>query len=185
LRDAASIKAVVLGWKAPWKPQVDTSLLVAWVRSIRQDRATAVPIASAMTREQLNHIVALAGTGDETTRYNATELLSWMLQSTGWPSGTPAPQADAILDAVLQPFSETQSFFQLGGKDSSALADRGRSAFNAMVALNDARCVLKDPASSRASTALRAFASSPQVQAFQLEKTSAAAGQFLKQQCSR
>lgn len=185
LRDAASIKAIVLEWKTPWKSQVDTSLLVAWVRSIRLDRATAVPIASAMTREQLNHIVTLAGAGDETTRYNATELLSWMLQSTGWPSGTPAPQADVILDAALQPFTETQTFFQSGGADPSALVARGRSAFNAMVALNDARCVLKDPASSQAATALRTFTSSSLVQVFQLQKTSAAVGQFLNQQCSR
>ncbi len=50
LQDAASIGMVVRAWKEPWKSRADTSLLVAWVRSIRLDRALAVPIASALSQ---------------------------------------------------------------------------------------------------------------------------------------
>ncbi len=182
LRDAPSIEAIVRAWNEPWKTQVDTGLLVAWVRGIRADRAVAVPIASAMSKAQLDHVVELAGSHDYTVRYNATELLSWMLQSTGWPNGTPATQADIIVGVALKPFTDVQGFFQpAAGVPTASLPNL--SAFNAMVALNDAKCSLRSPDRTHAASVLKDFAASPQVATFQLQKTSAAAGQFQNKAC--
>ena len=184
LRDASSISAVINGWKAPWKVQVDTGLLVAWVRSIRAELAMAVPIASAMSQIQLDHIVELAGSRDYTVRYNATELLSWMLQSTGGKSPPPMPQAqaDAILVSALRPFTDTEAFFQPMASDLPS-PDHALSAYNAMVALNDAKCTMRELDRKRASEALGIFVASPQVKAHKLQQTSAAADLFRKKQC--
>ncbi len=126
-------------------------------------------------------MVELAGSSDYTARYNATELLSWILQSTGWSNGTPAPQAEMIVNAVLRPFADTQAFFQPGKEPPSS--GHTYSAYNAMVALNDAKCSMRAADRSRASSTLQTFTASPQVKAFKLEKTSAAAGQFQNKQC--
>lgn len=182
LQDAPSISAIVKAWKAPWNDRVDTGLVVAWVRSIRLDRALAVPIASALSKEQLDHIVDLAGSRDSTVRFNATELLSWMLQSTGWPSPPPGPQPTAILEAALRPFTSTQDFFQRAAPDVAPAA-RALSAYNTMVALNDAKCVMREADRGRTSQALASFAASAAVQAYGLQKTAAAAGQFLQKPC--
>lgn len=81
----------------------DLGRLVAWVSAVNNDRANAVRIVESLNLEQMKYIVELTGSNDSTMRNWSTEFLSWALQATGWPSGSPDRADDwgvAFVDAL-------------------------------------------------------------------------------------
>lgn len=143
LREGEAIATIIENWSPEQSSQeVDTNLMVAWVSAIRQDRALAVPIATEMSPDQLAYIVALTGSTDRTARYNATELLSWMTQATGWPNPVPEDQSKLLFEAVLAPYQDPVAFARsFAGRDE---LDVGNVSYNALVALNWAACAMAE-----------------------------------------
>lgn len=163
LRGPENIEAVVNKWKEDfWNEKLDTALLVAWVSGIRQTRDVVVPIADALSHDQIEHIVQLTGSRDRTTRYNAAELLSWLLQSTAWPNPPARDKVSSIFNAALEPFSESR---EGGGDPGHSGIERGNVAFNTLVALQDAKCDLRPADRDRAVSVLSSFEVSQRAQA--------------------
>ncbi|MGF1623644.1 MAG: hypothetical protein ACFCVH_02065, partial [Alphaproteobacteria bacterium] len=143
LRDATQISALVEVWSPEQSTQAaDTNLLVAWVSAIRQDRDVAVSLASSLNQQQLDYLTELAGSPDRTIRFNATELMSWLVQSTGWSDTVEQDQAEMIVQAVLRPFEDPQGFGTMM-TDMSTI-DVGNASYNSLVALNWAGCDIAD-----------------------------------------
>jgi hypothetical protein len=182
LRDPKGIAAVIQGWTpARWTSRIDAGLLVAAVRAIRQNRTVAVPIAASLSASQLDHILDLAGNPDATVRYNATELLSWMIQSTGWPSPPPGQQSGLIVDTVLRPFSDAKSFFSPA--NGSPPINPQYSTYNAIVALDDAKCDMRAQDRKRMLATLKTFESTAPIKELRLSRTAERVGGILTGNC--
>jgi hypothetical protein len=77
-----------------------------------------------------------------------------MLQSTGWPKAPPPDKSKAIVDEIVNVFSSPKSVkITKPGTDF----DFSNTAFNTLVALDDAKCVLKADARQSISTVLAPF----------------------------
>ncbi len=157
LRDPASLKLMTASWdidKSSYR--ADLGRLVAWTNATRQDRDTAARIATSLSPEQLGYVVRLTGHADKTMRYNATEVLSWMLQSTGWPNAPAPDTTKTILSEVTNVFAGPDAI-KLNKPGSEF--DFANTAFNTLVAVDDAKCVLTPDARQSISTALAPFES--------------------------
>jgi hypothetical protein len=183
LRERNEIQALVQSWQpSVWNDRLDTGLLIAWVKGIRQTRDIVIPIASAISREQLDHIVELAGNRDRTTRYNAAELLSWLLQSTAWPNPPPPGQIAAIVEAVLKPFADPENYARaLGSKQG---IDVGNVSYNALVALQDAKCDMRSQDRDHVAAVLSSFEASEYVRRASLARTASMSQQFRAKPCN-
>lgn len=106
LRGAEAYEAVVGSWNISESSyRADLGRLVAWSSAIRQDRASAVTLAEALTADQLSYVVQLTGQGDITMRQYATEVLHRLLETTSWPNGPSAERAQEIVAATLSVLS--------------------------------------------------------------------------------
>jgi hypothetical protein len=112
MRDQARIRDLANAWSPGARMRLDANLVTAWVSAIRRNRAVAVPIAAGLDERKLSHIVNLMGHPDLSVRVNASELMAWLLQTTGpdWSSGTRQPQAGLILDVSLRPLEDPKGF---------------------------------------------------------------------------
>jgi hypothetical protein len=155
--DPASLALMTSTWdikKSSYRG--DLGRLVAWTNAIRENRDTAALVSVALSPEQLAYVVQLTGHPDKTMRYNATEVVSWMLQSTGWSKPPPPDRTKAIVSEVTSVFS---------GPDAAKISKPGtefdfsNTAFNTLVAVDDAKCVLKPDARQSIATALAPFES--------------------------
>ena len=154
-RDAASLAQMTSSWsidKSSYRG--DLGRLVAWTNAIRDERETAVSLSAALSTEQLGYLVRLTGHADRTMRYNATELVSWMLQSTGWPTAPAPDKTKALVDEITKVFAEPELIKM--SKPGTEF-DFANTAFNTLVAIDDAKCVLKPDARQSISTALAPF----------------------------
>jgi hypothetical protein len=153
--DQAAYHAMTATWDVTRSSyRADLGRLVAWVSAIRQNREMAVRVAMALKPDQLAYLVRLTGHGDRTMRYNATEVLSWLLQSTGWPSAPDGGKSDAIVAAVAKAFGGPEDVLV---EKAGAKFDYANTTFNTLVAIDDAKCVLKPDARRRLNESLLAF----------------------------
>ncbi|MBL6082757.1 hypothetical protein JMJ56_32910 [Belnapia sp. T18] len=179
LRDPARISAIVSAWQPGAADlNVEGALLVAWVGSIRQDRSTAVSIGSSLSPEQLSRIVDLMGSSDLTVRRNATELLSWLLQSGSWPAGLRGERYASVVGAVLAPFVDPSAY-----DTTHEQTNKGNVRFNALVALQDARCDLPVPTRGEVDAALSAFAGTTYATSGTLPRVLASIARFRGMAC--
>jgi hypothetical protein len=155
LRDAGSYQAMTGSWNVSESSyRADLGRLVAWVSAIRQNREVAVRLAEALTADEIDYIVRLTGYPDKTVRFNATEITSWLLQSTGWSSGTQAARADTIIQVISGIFATPEGItFRKQGID----IDSSNMYYNTLIAIDDAKCALKVESRRQISDALTQF----------------------------
>jgi hypothetical protein len=153
--DASSLALMTSTWEIQKSSyRADLGRLVAWTNAIRDNRDAAPLIAGALSPDQLAYVVQLTGHPDKTMRYNATEVLSWMLQSTGWATAPAPDKSKAIVDEIVNVFSGPKSIkITKPGTDF----DFSNTAFNTLVALDDAKCVLNADTRQSISTVLAPF----------------------------
>jgi hypothetical protein len=139
-RDRSAYQTMTASWNVDRSSyRADLGRLVAWNSAIRQNREAAVPLSAALSPEQIAYLVRLTGHGDKTMRFNATEALSWLLQSTGWPSGTDPAKAKILTSETAKVFAgpEAVKIMKPGVE-----FDFANTAYNTLVALDDAKCVM-------------------------------------------
>jgi hypothetical protein len=182
LRDPATIAAVIDAWSPTGSTEdMEAGLLLGLVNGIRSNRVVAVQILTALTGGQLARLVELTGSRDRTIRYNATELLSWMLQSSGWPNPAPEPQVRLLLQVTLDPFRDPGRYFSERAR--RGVGEPANIAFNTLVALNDAKCIMRIEDRAATRMVLRDFTLLPTVRDGDFVRTVAAAQRFAQEQC--
>jgi hypothetical protein len=145
IRDATDAKTIMEAWTPPssavirypnqWdatnKQQVTIALnlVVGWVQGIRENRRVAPLVANTLKKDQLTSVVELAGSPEKAVRLNATNFLSWMIQTTRWEGddGLHADQKDLIESTVTDTLHRSNQFTQ-------------NSIYNLLVAIQYASC---------------------------------------------
>src|SRR5262249_55518876 len=143
-----------IGTVAKSSYRADLGRLVAWVLAIRRSLAAAAGLANALSLRQIGYVVSLTGYGDSTMRVNATEVLSWLLQSTGLLAGPRSDQTEAILNEAERALSGPEAF---GSSRPGSNFDYYNMAYNTIVALDDAKCDMRRETRDRFGDALSSF----------------------------
>ncbi|MGE3709467.1 MAG: HEAT repeat domain-containing protein [Hyphomicrobiaceae bacterium] len=126
--------------------RTDLGVLFSWVNAIRTDRAVAPKILTSLDPEQIEYVVGLTGYPDKTIRINATEALSWFLQSTGWPGAPPSEQKTReLVTAIQKVFRSSEAVKELPAwrKFAASRTDElnpNNILYNTLYSLEDARC---------------------------------------------
>jgi hypothetical protein len=141
--DLESLKEMTKDWDVRSSTyRGDLGRLVAWLSAIRRNRAVAVPLVMALTDEQVSYIVRLTGHDDRTMRLNATEILMWLLQVTGWPNPPAAEKSDFLMKEAAKVFLRPDAF----AADAGKRVDFPNVAYNTLVAVDTVKCTLKPDA---------------------------------------
>jgi hypothetical protein len=181
MRNQAQITALVRLWQTDNPPSdIIPSLLIAWVQAIRGDRIVASYIGQVISAQLMRSVIELAGNHDRVIRFNATEFISWVLQSTRWPTELPSSQIELISKEVARPLDNSNELGILSDSPKEFLV------YNLLVAIKDAACLHEArPLNGRLYSAVAHFLASaddPSTQAS--ERTKQIAGQILRS-CTR
>jgi hypothetical protein len=140
LRSAPAIAQLMAAWLPEQTPRRgETGLVVGLVAGIRANRSVAAHVANALTDAQLRSIIAMTGDPDQTNRYNATELLGWILDSTAWPAGPRDEPRERIFERVLSAIRAPER--HLGPLEWRT--DPGNVVYNTLVAIQQSKCDMR------------------------------------------
>lgn len=146
-----SLSAIAKAWNIETSSyRTDLGIVFSWVNAIRRDRAVAPRILMALSPAQVEYLVLLTGYPDKTVRLNAVEVLSWFLQSTGWPGSPPSQsRQDELFSAIKKVFAggPFEGRFIAWNKFTHSGTERLNQynlLYNVLYDLADASCSLKD-----------------------------------------
>ncbi len=140
LRSAPAIAQLMAAWIPEQTPRrAETGLVVGLVAGIRANRVVAAHVANALTDAQLRSVIAMAGDLDQTNRYNATELLGWILDSTAWSAGPRDEARERIFERILSAIRAPER--HVGSPEWRA--DPGNLVYNTLVAVQQSKCDMR------------------------------------------
>jgi hypothetical protein len=113
----------------------DGGRLYAWLKAIARSRTNVPSIARSLDETRLSYLANLMGHNNYQTRRNAMDMMSWLMQSTGWPQGVPE-QSEVLAKVML-------AALDLSNVPPEKLApgyEIQKRQYNALVAIGDAGC---------------------------------------------